>query len=62
MQRQPELPVDWKRTQEMNEKLRNENEERLQENEELQAMVEVLKHQISGRSGLVHSPSSSPPR
>ena len=60
--RQPELPAEWRRTMEMNQKLREQNEELQQEIEEVKAMVEVLKQQKSGRVGLVISPSSSPPR
>ncbi|KAI0721023.1 Hamartin protein-domain-containing protein [Cerioporus squamosus] len=59
--RQSELPAEWRRTQEANEKLRNENEELRDEIEEVKAMVEVLKAQRAGRTGLVHSPRSSPP-
>ena len=60
MSRQPDLPAEWRRVQEANEKLRNENAELRDEIEELQAMVEVLK--ARGRTGLVDtgSPHSSP--
>ncbi|TFK92128.1 hypothetical protein K466DRAFT_481303 [Polyporus arcularius HHB13444] len=61
LSRQSELPAEWRRTQEANEKLRNENEELRDEIEEVKAMVEVLKEQRAGRTGLVHSPRSSPP-
>ena len=47
----------------MNERLRNEIDDLRDENEEVKAMVEVLKQQMSGRTGLVGSPiASSPPR
>ncbi len=61
LSRQSELPAEWRRTQEANEKLRHENEELRDEIEEVKAMVEVLKEQRAGRTGLVHSPRSSPP-
>ncbi|KAH9946055.1 uncharacterized protein BXZ73DRAFT_86256 [Epithele typhae] len=62
MQRQMQPSAEWRRTLEMNEKLRNENEELHEEIQEVKAMVEVLKQQVAGRTGLVQvgSPSSSP--
>lgn len=59
-QKETERPAEWRRTLEMNENLRNENEDLLDEIEEVKAMVEVLKQQMSGRTGLVNSPSQSP--
>lgn len=63
LQRPTALPEEWRRTLAMNERLRNEIDDLRDENEEVKAMVEVLKQQMSGRTGLVGSPiASSPPR
>ena len=52
---------EWLRTVEANERLRQENEELRDEIEEVNVMVELLKAQRSGRTGLLDSPRSSPP-
>jgi cell division protein FtsB len=51
---------EWSRQAAANKRLREENAVLYDENEELKAMVEMLKAQVSGRLGLVSDPRSSP--
>lgn len=51
---------DYTQQAAVNKRLRDENSVLYDENEELKAMVEMLKAQVSGRMGLVSDPRSSP--
>ena len=56
----PAAHGEWAQQAAMNKRLREENSVLYDENEELKAMVEMLKAQVSGRMGLVSDPRASP--
>ncbi|GJE86936.1 hypothetical protein PsYK624_030190 [Phanerochaete sordida] len=56
----PAAHREWNQQAAMNKRLREENSVLYDENEELKAMIEMLKAQVSGRTGLVSDPRASP--
>ncbi|EKM55596.1 uncharacterized protein PHACADRAFT_121237 [Phanerochaete carnosa HHB-10118-sp] len=56
----PAAHSEWTQQAATNKRLRDENSVLYDENEELKAMIEMLKAQVSGRTGLVSDPRASP--